>query len=113
MLLVNNDSNTGQLIVSTLNIDNVVSMCSEGETSDHGETSPFKINGRFIRMHQICINGSEIDQPTTPEGKQYLLNAVSGNEPLSLEINSLHVYTYDPSNFEAVKKALSEAKRAL
>lgn len=75
-LVADNEVSTNKIMISILN--NNQEICKEdGTTSDIGNNRVYKINGRSIRVHGLCINGNELEVPDSNEEKDYLVSLVS------------------------------------
>jgi hypothetical protein len=61
--------------------------CKNGVFSKPENVSPFRINGKYIRMLSMCINGSQYVAPETPEGRRYFHVEVMSGNMITIETN--------------------------
>lgn len=46
---------------------------------------PISINGKHVRVMSVCINGSQLISPETPEGTKYFSDLVNSGEQITIE----------------------------
>ena len=68
-------------------LDLTGSTCKDGVVSKHESLPPYKINGKYIRILSICLNGSQLVAPETPEGQIYLHDQIMSGNIITIETN--------------------------
>ncbi|GDX55539.1 hypothetical protein LBMAG29_08490 [Methylophilaceae bacterium] len=104
-LVADNEVSTNKIMISILN--NNQEICKEdGTTSDIGNNRVYKINGRSIRVHGLCINGNELEVPDSNEEKDYLVSLVSRTQKILIERDNTNELNFESADFASVRNHL-------
>ena len=104
-LISSKDVNTNKIMISIINLNHEI--CKEdGSTSDLGSNRVYKINGRSIRIHTLCLNGSEVQVPNSYEEKDYLVSLASGGQRILVEMDNSTMLSFDSAEFNSVRNNL-------
>lgn len=105
------DSNTHQVSVSLINA--LSTACSDGGTEDLGAMGIYNIAGTPVKMRAACLNGVEIDQPSSDAGKKLLNDVVAAEKPFAIDTGNGHPFHYNPAGFGVIQKQILATKNAL
>ena len=104
-LMGNKDVNTNKIMISILSLNH--ENCKEdGTTSDLGNNRAYKINGRLLRVHGLCLNGSEVQVPNSYEEKDYLVSLANVGQPILVETDNSTMLSFESSGFASVRNNL-------
>jgi len=94
-------------------LDLTGSACKDGVVSKPESLPPYKINGKYIRILSMCINGTHLVSPETPEGRIYLHDQIMSGNVIIIETNMgipiLHFQGELPQSFMEKLKAANRA----
>lgn len=110
-LLAGIDSKTHQVAITIFDLTG--NACSKNETQMLGNVGTYKVDGTYIRFRGACINGSEIEQPFSDAGKDFINNRVNEEEPVTVDMGAGNVLHYDTNGFSAIKTKLLATEHAL
>lgn len=111
MLTASIDSRDNE--VSFRILDLTGSACKDGAYGEPETLPPYKINGKYIRILSMCINGSQVIAPETPEGRRFLQDQVMSGNMISIQTNmgpTLHFKGAFPTD---MLKKLKNAENAM
>jgi len=94
-------------------LDLTGSACEDGVISEPEKLPPYKINGKYVRIISMCINGSQLVAPETPDGRRYIHDQIMSGNIISIETNmgpTLHFKGAFPPD---LLKKLMESKNAM
>jgi hypothetical protein len=96
---------TNKIMISFLSLNQEI--CKEdGTTSDLGNNRVYKINGRLLRFHGLCLNGSEVEVPNSNEEKDYLVGLASGERRIIVELDDSTMVSFERAVFASVRNNL-------
>ena len=86
-------------------------MCKPHAYSTPDGYPAVKINGKYVEMESICINGSQLISPKTELGRQYLKEQVeSGNVAIDTRMGPMLQFSgVPPSNLQEMLQAPKDA----
>jgi hypothetical protein len=87
--------------------------CQEGDISDPEPLPPIKINGKYVRILSMCINGNQIEMPQTSEGRKYLYDQVMSGKSVTIETKLTPVLHFQGRLPRSAIRALMESNGAM
>ncbi|MCE0989313.1 hypothetical protein [Pseudomonas alloputida] len=93
-------------------IDPKSDLCAQGESSNLSESGPYKINDVYVKFQSMCLNGTRLLGPSTPQGKAFMLNALETGG-IKAELDSKPPLIFYKTDFESVKRELRKTESAL
>ena len=84
-LMASIDSRDNKLSFSIMDLTGTV--CKEdGSVTEPEKFPPIKINGKYVRVLSMCINGSRLIAPETPDGRIYFHDQIQSGKLVTIEI---------------------------
>lgn len=88
-------------------------LCSQHPNFVYRDPISYQVNGQFIRLQGICIQGNLWLTPVSPEGQGFLNQEVRKEQPISLIVDNGIVVTFETAGVAAVEQALEQSKNSL
>lgn len=89
------------------------SLCKAGVTSDAEVFPAMKINGKYVRVLSMCINGSQLIAPETTDGNRYFKDQIESGNLVTIETNMGPILSFKGAPPTDLRTKLLTSKNAM